>query len=183
MPDFTSTTRLKVLLGIPAAVTQHDAKLTNVAAAVDQQMLDLMGMAAFTSGTWTETLDVDGPNVEMLALKYSPVTSVAAVTDNGQSVQSTAYYANSAGFLIRKDGGYFTPGWQRVSITYTAGQAIPGSLLLAGDELGAAMFNAAPHAGFDSERLGDYNYRLPESSIPATVLRALAGYRRVHGRR
>lgn len=182
MPDFTSTTRLKALLGIPAAVTQHDTKLTNIAAAVDQQLLDLMGMAGFTSQSRTETVDIDGFNVDMIALKYSPVTAVAAVTDNGQAIAATAYYANSAGFLIRTDGGFFTPGRQKVSLTYTAGQAIPGSLLLAGDELGAAMFNAAPHAGFDSERLGDYNYRLPDAAVPAGVLRALAGYRRVHGR-
>ena len=51
------------------------------------------------------SLDVDDVDYDSLALKYAPVTAVAAVTNNGTALDSTAYFYSPDGFLIRKDGG------------------------------------------------------------------------------
>lgn len=186
MADFTTLTRVKALLGIPAGVTRNDASLTNIVAAVDGLLLGLMGLAAFTSQTWTETLDVDDVDYDSLPLKYVPVTSVAAVTNNGTLLDTTAYYATPEGFLNRKDGGYWCYGRQKVQVTYTAGQAVPEDLLSAGTALAAMIFNTSSHAGMESERIGDYSYKLGDPSkmaLPAEVLLTVAKHRRIHGRR
>ena len=183
MADFTSTTRLKTILGIPSAVTQHDTRLTNIVAAVDRQILDLCGMAAITQQTYTEILDVDSPREDMIALSYRPIVSVSALTNDDSLVATDDYYIKSrSGYVMLKDG-WFTEGRQKVQITYVAGESsVPGDLLLAGDELGVAMFNAAPHAGFDSEKTGDYSYTLAPGAVPPGVVRATAGYRRLFAR-
>lgn len=163
MADFTTRSNVKAVLRVPAGVTRHDALIDLYVAGIDAEMLSLLGVSGYTSQSYSEVYDIDGPRENAIQLRHWPATSVAAVTDDGSAVAATDYYVDpeTRSFLrLKGSGSFFTEGRQKVAITYTAGQAIPGDLTTAATLLVAHKVNSGGHVGYASEIGGGYHYTL-----------------------
>ena len=188
--QFTTAARIKAHLGIPASVTQHDAKIGYAVDAVDSLVLPLLGLDPLTGSVtvqwYTDRIDVPDSYEDRVALNHYPVVQVAAVTDDGSLVAATDYYTRTdvGEIVLSGSASFWTTGKQMVVVTYQAGFAtVPGALSLVGDAMGAWVFNQLPKAGFASEKVGDYQYdavptAVAESDLPPLVRRLLAGFRR-----
>ena len=191
--QFTTTARIKAHVGIPAGVTQHDTRIGYAVDAVDSILLPLLGLdpisGSVTQQWYSDYIDVDEPNEDRVALSHYPVVtgSIAGVTDDGTLLVVTDWYSRDkiGEVVLTGDGAFFTEGKRKVVVTYQAGYAsVPGALSLAGDAIGAWVFNQLPKAGFDSESVGEYGYSARGSAsasdgdLPPLIRRLIAGYRR-----
>lgn len=76
--------------------------------------------AVYDAGTYTETLWTD-PYAGTALLSHTPVTAVTSVVGGGETITGTTF--TSAGIL------YGVRGWRQVTVTYTAGTAVPSARL------------------------------------------------------
>ena len=160
--------------------------------ATEQILADEIGLDNFTETSYTEKIDIDGIGVNEVALKYTPIINVAALTiSNSLQVDGTDYSVNKELGMLKLIPlySYFPTGREVVEITYTAGYAdtdsIPSDLKYAGHLICCSLFNQQSHVGFKSERAGNYTYNLGNSTgstIPAIAARILGKYRRLFAR-
>lgn len=181
MASFTTRDAVKSVLQIPSAVTQHDAFIDDEVAAIDEEMLRLLGQSGITSTVYSETYDVEDTYCSEVRLRHWPVTAVAALTDSGSGVASTDYYIEQEArrfVRLKGSGSFFTQGRQTLQITYTAGHAaIPGPLKRAAAIIVAGRVNASPHAGLESESAAGYGYkRATNWAIPSEAAAIIRGY-------
>jgi hypothetical protein len=191
--QFTTAARIKAHVGIPAGVTQHDARIGYAVAAVDSILLPLLGLdpisGSVTQQWYSDHIDVAEPNEDRVALSHYPVVagSVAGVTNDGTLLAATDWYSRDkvGEIVLTGDGSFFAEGKRKVVVTYQAGYvSVPGALSLAGDAIGAWVFNQLPKAGFESEGVGEYRYTAKggtsasDGDLPPLIRRLIAGYRR-----
>jgi hypothetical protein len=161
MAEFTTLGNVKSVLSIPAGVTRHDAVINLYLAGIDAEMLSLLGQTAITSTVYSETYDIDGPRENAIPLRHWPATAVAAVTDDGSLVAASNLYIDpgTRSFLrLKGSGAFFSEGRQKVEVTYTAGEPIPGDLTTAATLLVASRVNTGQHSGMAAEVSGGYHY-------------------------
>lgn len=178
----TSTARCKRVLGIPAAVTIHDALLDDLVDVGEQSVLAYCGMAALTSTTVTELYDIEAAGTSELRLRGFPVISVASVVASGATLDATQWYIDNRPGIVRLAplGYYFPEGRQKVEVTYTFGYASPpADLQHAATLITVAEFNRARHAGLSSEGMSGYRYSVDDSALPPAALAILARYVRI----
>lgn len=191
--QFTTTARVKAHVGIPAGVTQHDARIGYAVDAVDSILLPLLGLdpisGSVTQQWYSDYIDVEEPDQDRVALTHYPVVagSIAGVTSDGSLLVTTDWYSRDkvGEVVLTGSGSFFPEGKRKVVVTYQAGYAsVPGALSLAGDAIGAWVFNQLPKAGFESERVGEYAYSAKggasaaDGDLPPLIRRLIAGYRR-----
>lgn len=182
MPSWTTADEIKAMLRIPAAITQHDAILGTIASQVSAEInaqLDLPCSATTTMVSCAETLDVDDWGIDRIRLRYAPIISIAALTDDGSAVARADYgWEAEIGYIFLKgDGAQFTPGKQTVAVAYTAGFAVPATdapdLCGAAALMGIERFNRAPMTGHESESVGGLSYRATRN--PDTIIEETLG--------
>lgn len=188
MATFTDVTRLKRMLGVPAGVTRFDDTLTDLQGAVDQIMLDEIGLSATVGTTYTDKIDVNF-GVSEVALEYRPVLSIVALTIAGQlQTENVDYEVISDIGMIKLIplSNVLPTGRNIVEVTYVSGfTTVPADLLYAGNLIAVSMFNQQAHLGYKMERSGDYQYQLDNgagSTIPALAKRILGKHRRLFAR-
>jgi hypothetical protein len=183
MADLTSQVAVKRALGIPSAVTQHDAYIDTLIEVVDKQVLAYTGQAALTLTTLTdEAYDVTNTNTNEFTLRNFPVNSIAAITAGGQTMSSDSYYLEPRSGTVRLTNGsqYFTEGRQQVKVTYSIGfSSVPADISYAATLCAVAHFNRGRHAGMTSEGMGSYRYSLDNRAMPSSAAALLAAYRRI----
>jgi len=182
-----SSSTVRALLGIPAAVTSCDTAISAVVAAADALVLNEIDLPTEAVATYNETLDVEWEGSTDLLLRYRPVVSVAALTVSGTAYAASSYYATESGSLrLTEIGATFPAGRQRVQVCYQAGISSgskdEANLSYAANLIACAMFNQSGHAGFTGERTGSYSYSLDERGIPPVAERLLGQYRRPFAR-
>ena len=181
MANYLTLNQAKRFIGIPAGVTMHDTLLeSNLIPMAEIQINNYCGVAAITTTTYDEKYNVDGGGVNEIVLRNFPVSSVAALTNDGEAVAASDYYVDEAAGVIRLtgSGSFFTDGRQKVSVKYTAGINPEVKLDL---KFGAAMlvafhFNASRNVGFTFEKSGRYQYKRSTDGIPSAVTAILAPY-------
>lgn len=144
------------------------------------------GMSSITVNTYNEKYDVDGAATNEIVLRHFPVTSVAALTNNGNLVETTEYYTDADVGVIRLDGSgsFFTDGRQKVEVTYTAGinPAVNVDVKTAAVMLCAFHFNSSRNIGLTFEKSGRYQYKRQTTGMPDEVATMLAQYVRAFAR-
>jgi len=184
-------TRIKVkrMLGVPSGITRYDETIDDLLTVSDQIVLDETGFSTLTVTQYSELLTVDYVGQNELALKYSPVVSVVALTIGDQlQVLNTDYSINEElGFIELKPlYANFPTGRGVVDITYNAGiDPVPSDLTYASNLIACSLFNQQSHVGFQSEKAGNYTYNLGKntgSTIPQMANRILNKYRRLFAR-
>ena len=189
MATFTDVARLKRMLGITTAITRFDDTLTDLQDAVDQIVLDEIGLTTSGLTTYTDYIDVTFGGTSAVALEYKPVSSIVALTISGQLQIIDVDYQLIPDIGVIK----FIPlsvvlptGRNVVEVTYTAGFAsVPADLLYAGNLIAVSMFNQQAHLGYKMERSGDYQYQMEGglgSTIPTLAQRILGKHRRLFAR-
>lgn len=189
MATFASTTNMKLMLGIPSAITDHDTVLATIADAVDSIVLGELGLTTASVTSYTEKINIENSVQNEFAVTYVPLVSITSLTVNSvlQS-DSTGYEFTEWGAVRMLPVYNFLPtGRNVVEITYTAGfSSVPNDLKYAGSLIGCSMFNQQSHVGMKSEKVGEYQYTLggngTGSSIPALATRILGKYRRIFAR-
>ena len=178
MAEFTTLTKCKRMLGIPAAVTTHDETLNILLDVADQQILGHTGMAALTQTSVSlEAYDIEMTNETEIVLRNFPVSSVSAVVSSGSTLATNAYYVenNTGAIRLISQGEYFPQGNQTVKVSYTYGFAdVPADLSHAATIIVCGHFNRTRHAGVASEMMNQYMYRLENSGIPSSAMALLA---------
>ncbi len=109
------------------------------------------------------TFDV-GERQTRLFLPELPVTAIDSVTENGTALDTTAYKLGRGGILHRV-GGYWYPGVQTVTVTYTHGHAtIPDDVKSVCVRAAARSYQAGLNAatlagvsGVQAQSIGDYS--------------------------
>jgi hypothetical protein len=170
------------MLGVPSAVTMHDAYIDDLLEVADEQVIAYTGMAAVTQTTVTEKYNIGNTYTTQFTLRNFPVSAVANVRSGGATLSTDTYYFESrSGLLALSDSTkFFAQGRQKVQVTYTYGySSVPADLSHAASLICAHHFNTARHAGMRSESGGGYSYRLSEDYIPMSAQGILAKYKRI----
>ena len=194
MAVFTSALRVRNLLGLASGVTVYDELLETLVDVADAVIFDEINLPLSNGArvaTYSESFDINISGQKDLAVNYTPLVSIVAMTfggSNGSLVGPADYYITDYGQVrLIPDGAYYPSGRQVVNITYTAGYArIPNDLRHAATLIAIHHFNEGPHIGFQTEKLGTYNYKLANLGqgigMPSIVNRILAKYKRVFAR-
>jgi len=187
MANYISKLKVKRYLGIPAGVTMHDELIEeDLIPLAEGQINTYCGVAAVTVNTYSEKYDVDGGAENSILLRSFPVTSVAALTNDGAAVAATDYYVDENGGVVRLigSGSFFTDGRQKVEVTYTAGTnpEVAADLKNAACLLVAFHFNASRNVGLTFEKSGRYQYKRSTTGMPDVVSAILANYVRAFAR-
>lgn len=170
--SFVDLATLKQRLRIPASDTSQDDLLTGIVAGVNAELLNMFNLDACAETTYTHSFDVLD-EVQGLWLHSYPVTGVTSVTVDGTVQDAATYYLDQRtaplGSLMRKAAGaasakaYWPIGPQVVTVQYTAGWASgtpSDDLISAAVAIAVWVYNTEPKAGFESERIGQYSYKL-----------------------
>jgi hypothetical protein len=178
----TSVANVKSALGIPAGTTRHDVIIGLYVDGIDQLMRDAIGVPGFTSTDYTEWVETEEYGENMIRPSAWPITSIAAITDDGSLVAAGDYYISPdrSHVKIVSQGGAFTKGRRKVQITYTAGwtETEVGPMKNAAMLWAAAMFNQGAMMGLTQEQMGDRKVVLADQSMPAIVAAVLGRYQR-----
>ena len=181
---FLTRAKVKSVLGVPAAVTRHDADIDLWLEVAESAVCDYLGTAGLTLTDYDETFDVDDPQ-DTIALSAWPVSS-AVVTNNGALVVASDYYVDALGYLrLTGSGAAFTPSRQKVTVSHSSGYSpVEEKFVMAAAIVAAALFSTSRHAGFVTERMasGGYQYRLDDSEFPKSARALLNSDRRVFAR-
>lgn len=137
----------------------------------------LAGGSVSATASEVETIDIDDQE-DVLILRHFPVTAVASVTIDGDTVDADEYRFSSAGLLTRLTGAGWGTG--RIVVTYAYGYtAVPD------DVKGIVLANAKRIyqglEGVSAESLGsysvDYHDELPTAGLTDDEKDILRGYR------
>lgn len=192
--SFTTLTAVKNALGIPAADTSKDAQLQPLVDSANAELLAFFGLTQCDAQQYTNKYDTWDSTTDDLWLSPYPVVSVDSVSFDAVAVNAADYYLSrptSFGQLSMLERS-FPFGRQRIEVTHTAGWApgdVPADLQRAGTLLAIHAFNTDARAGYDSEKIGQYSYKMGPAAAgaagdggggayPPSVSRILAFYRR-----
>lgn len=183
LPTTSATTlaNCKKYLNIAANDTSKDELLELLIDATTNAAETYLGRYIVARQISQEPYDCTNSKSKYLQLKQYPVTTLTAVLEDGETVNTAALTVdNSNGIIKRK---IFWKG--AVLVTYTAGIAsstanVPKNLQLAIWQWVSFLLNTQGAQGIDSETLGDYsvNY-LEQNPIPPVVVNLLEGYKRI----
>ena len=175
--------------------TRYDDAINIILPAVDEIILDDLGLTSADETVYTDHIDVDFVGQTEIGLKHRPVISVVGLTIAGSLVEPTTTTSNNGTYVIDKDIGiikldplyYPLPsGRAIVECTYKAGFAsVPSDLVYAGNLIAVSLFNQQSHVGFKSEKTSGYSYDLGSnegSYIPKMAKRILNKHRRLFAR-
>ncbi len=202
MTTFASLNNVKAMLGISgggcAGTTRYDDAINIILPAVDDIILDELGLTTASLTLYHDYIDVDFVGQTEIALQHRPVSSVVGLTIAGglmvasQPVSSTG---NSGTYILNNDLGVIKldplysvipSGRAIVQCSYYAGfDVVPSELTYAGNLIAVSLFNQQSHLGFVSERTSGYSYNLGNaqgSYIPKMAQRILNKHRRVFAR-
>lgn len=202
MATFSSLSNVKAMLGISGGgctgTTRYDDAINLILPAVDDIILDELGLTTASLTLYHDYIDVDYVGQTEIALQYRPVSSVVGLTIAGELVHPStpsSSAGNSGSYVLVKDLGvikldplyYAIPsGRAIVECTYYAGfDSVPNELTYAGNLIAVSLFNQQSHVGFVSERTSGYSYNLGSaqgSYIPAMAMRILNKHRRLFAR-
>lgn len=187
MANYISKTKVKRFLGIPAGVTMFDDLFDDELIPLAEAEINAWcGTPAVTVTTYNEVYDIDGQAMNSVVLRQFPVSSVAALTNDGGAVDASDYYTDTEVGVIRLkgSGAFFTDGRQKVKVTYTAGvnPEVYGDLKNAAVILVAFHFNATRNVGLTFEKSGRYQYKRSTTGMPDAVATILARYVRAFAR-
>ena len=187
MSSYISKVKVKRFLGIPSGVTMHDDLIeSELIPLVEMEINSYCGSASLTVNTYNEKYDISGDYINTVMLREFPVSSVAAVTNNGALVAADQYYVDGEVGAIRltTSGSFFNNGRQKVEVTYTAGvnPEIQTDLKNAAVVLCAFHFNATRNVGLTFEKSGRYQYKRSTTGMPDAVATILARYVRAFAR-
>ena len=192
---FTDKQTIRRMLGISdgsCGTTRFDQSIEDLQPAVEQIMLDELGLTgAGNTNLYHEMIDVDFPQTEV-PLRYTPVSSVVALTIGGTLQTASVMNSNSGTYILNKDqgiiklepmSGIFPIGRAVVEISYYAGWgSVPNDLKYAGNLIAVSLFNQQGHVGLRSERTQGYSYTMDSgkgSQFPSIAERILSRHRRV----
>jgi hypothetical protein len=192
--SFTTRDRVKLALGIPTADTTHDAYLDVLVSESNSQLLAIFQLTQCDPLAYTRTYDIHDSDTEAFWLTPYPVISVDEIRYSGTTQTLTDFYTRNPtqfGLLSIIGNGLFFPfGRQAIEVTHTAGWAtVPPELEHAATVLAVLAFNTDGKIGYDSERIGQYQYTIgavggaeggatSPGGWPSVVQRALANHMR-----
>jgi phage gp36-like protein len=126
----------------------------------------------FVSKAYTKTFDGSGGNA--LVLPDYPITAVASVTVNGQTIPAAASvtgtgYSFSENTIVL-NGYIFTRGWANITVTYTAGYTtIPDDLVQACCGTVQYWLNDRQRGGETSRSMGGQTITYSTEDMPKWV--------------
>ena len=203
MACFTDLDTVKTTLGIALADTSSDLLLQAIVDGVNASFLNHFYLTDCGPTPYTSKYDIVDA-VGGFWLQQYPVISVDSVSVDGTLQAAASYYLDNRvgefGHLRRKYGGSvamaacWPVGPQAVEVTHTAGWtggAPDAALQRAATLLAVHDWNTGGKLGFESERIGQYSYKLGSAASvgqgfggagaggwPAPVARALASWQR-----
>lgn len=182
----------KVYAGIASTDTTYDTLLQVYINAITDIFNSYCWRVFGEVKTVTQLMDIEGEYEDRVILKYFPVITVTAVTDNYDIVAKTgsALVEGSDYFVYKSVGeircapeSYFSQGLQKLKVNYTAGSSTVA------DEIKFAAYmqiqymwkNARGSEGKISETIGDYSYDKAEvtSSLLPEVRSILDMHRKI----
>ena len=181
----TDLDRVKRLLRIPAGITVHDARITEIVGESDGELLALVGLDSWDAATaYTDSLDVyPGTAGQVLLLRRWPVTAVVALTAGGAGlVEGVDFRVDRGGVLRLLGTRTLDAGTDAAQCTYTAGHVSAGStptwLLRLGSLAAARQYNTEAMAGIGDLRvdpvtkaIADFDHDAAEREIARTLAR------------
>jgi len=199
MPTFSSLSTVKAMLGISGGAcggtTRYDDAINVILPAVDDIILEDLGLTSSAETVYTDYIDVDFVGQTEIGLQHRPVISVVGLTIAGELIQPSTPTTNNGTYVIDKDIGiikldplyYPLPsGRAIVQCTYKAGfSSVPNDLIYAGNLIAVSLFNQQSHVGFKSEKTSGYSYDLGSSEgsyLPKMAKRILNKHRRLFAR-
>ena len=183
LPTTAATTlaNCKKYLNIPASDTSKDDLLELLIETATNAAEEYLGRYIVARQISQEPYDCTNSKSKYLQLKQYPVSTLTAVVQNGETLDTSALTLNSSDGILKRR--IFWDG--AVLVTYTAGIAsatanVPKNIQLAIWQWVACILNTQGAQGIDSETLGDYsvNY-IDQNPIPPTVISLLEGYKRI----
>jgi len=185
---FTDKDRIKRMMGIPTVVTRNDAAIEDLQGAVEQMVLDELGLTSSGVIAYSEKIDVTAGGMSEVALTYRAVASITALTISGSLMSATGYELDSGLGIIKLKplSALFSTGRGIVEVDYTAGfSSVPEDVIYAGNLIATSLFNQQSSAGIKEQRIGDYMVKFDGatgSTIPLIAQRILNKHRRVFAR-
>ncbi len=139
---------------------------------------------SFLSASFTENRN--GTGGRALGLKNTPVTAVASLTIDGDSIPASSGFG-TPGYWVADDGGMvllrgyrFRRGLGNVAIAYTAGYAtVPADLQQAVNELVALRFKERKHFDQSSENVAGQTTAFIVKDMKESTRAILDRYQRV----
>jgi uncharacterized phiE125 gp8 family phage protein len=122
MPDLTTLANVKEHLDIEAAETRYDQLLARLITASSRQIESYCNRF-FDIRACSETLD--GNASDILFLAHAPITAVASLSIDGESIAPDEYKVYDD--YVRLVDRLFIPGARNVAIQYSAGLYTPGA--------------------------------------------------------
>ncbi len=183
LPTTAATTleNLKKYLNIAANDTSKDDFLELLIEAATNAAEDYLGRYIVARQITQEPYDCTNSKSKYLQLRQYPVTTITAILEDGETVDTSAVTADNTNGIIKRS--IFWKG--AVLVTYTAGIAsstanVPKNLQLAIWQWISSILNTQGSQGINSETLGDYSVSyIEQNPIPRVVQSLLEGYRRV----
>ena len=178
--DLTTLDNVKGWLSPPLTTTDDDGLLTGLITAASQFIQTWLNRR-IASQAYAETRDGDGG--QKLAFGNVPVTAVSSVTIDGDAVPAAPDSA-SLGYvfsptMLYLQGRHFTPGFQNIELTYTAGYAAtPPELAQACIELVCLRYKERDRIGQVSKNLAGEIVAFSQKDMPPDVQTLLNQYRR-----
>jgi hypothetical protein len=178
--DLTTLENVKGWLSPPLTSTGDDALLTRLITAASQFIETWLNRAVATQ-SYAETRDGDGGR--RLVFAHTPVTAIASLTIDGIAIPP-APDAASPGFVFSPtvlylQGWRFTPGYQNVVASYTAGyDATPPEIEQACIELVVLRYKERDRIGQVSKNLAGEVVAFAQKDMPADVQTLIDQYRR-----
>lgn len=178
--DLTTLANVKSWFSPPLTATTDDALLTRLITAASQFIQTWLGQQLAVQ-TYTETRD--GKGGQKLALTNIPVTALSSLTIDGLAIPPapdalSPGYAFSPTMLYLR-GYTFTPGFQNVSVTYTAGYAVtPPEIEQACIELVALRYKERDRIGHVSKGVAGETVTFTQKDMPPDVQSILNQYLR-----
>ena len=169
--SLATLTDLKNHLGLAAADTSQDAKLTTILAGVENWLDTIAAKNERALGLEENRLDyVDGTGSGRLFLPRRPVIQVREIRmernllqtfSDASIVEASSYRVYPDTGIVRRLVGHWHAGAQNIMVTYDVGYATVPAGLQTGFLLLCAYFaTQASKEGLASERIGNYGYSL-----------------------
>lgn len=165
--DLTTTARYKTFAGITAST--WDTAIGYLVTAASLALLKYCDRTSFKSTTYTDEI-YNGNGHRFLVLRNTPVTSITNIKIHRDSTADSTTYSGSEFIYESKTGEVrfdpdatstecFARGFQNISATYVAGEAVPADLELACWLVVKHYFSQSQvNPTIKSEKIGDYAY-------------------------
>lgn len=180
----TNLDRVKQCLRIPAGITVHDTRLTEIVEEVDSDLLARFRLTAWDATTrYRDSVDIlPGSTAALFLLRRHPINSIVALTASGAGLVQDEDYRLDPGGVVRMLGlRTLDYGRDVAQIEYTAGHvtagATPGWLLRLATLSAALQYNVEPQAGIGNLRVDPVQKVLSDPEVDqaqAEIARILA---------